>query len=409
SLLMLVPLLTTLAACGVTNSGGKIQLTLWYWDRSIDDNLIAQVGKVFPNIQLNAQKISDYDNKVRTAMAGHNGVPDILGINSNVATYYPDEDQFYDLRTLGANDVQSQYLPWKWQLGVAPDGKMIAFPMDTGPTALFYRADIFAQAGLPTDPQQVSAQIKTWDDYLQAAQKVKTATNGKSFLIDNITTVYNQMMAQSARQYFDKSGKYIGDQAYMKQIWDEAVKAHQMDVTAKVPMWTTEWNQAVSQGLIASFVGAVWMKQILEEAAPDTKGKWRIAYAPGGAGNNGGSFLAISKYCQYPKEAFEVVKWLQSPQNQLTGYNELQLYPSTPATFDNQSMYKPEAFFGNEDTTPIFSTIVKQVPIFGVSPDDGAAGTGFSDQLSLMEFQNKNPDQAWKDAQAESQRLLTLQ
>jgi cellobiose transport system substrate-binding protein len=294
-------------------------------------------------------------------------------------------------------------------MGIAPDGKMIAFPMDTGPTALFYRSDIFAQAGLPTDPQQVSAMLKTWDDYLQAGQKVKTATNGKSFMIDNINTVFGQMLSQSPQQYFNKSGKYIADQSYMKQMWDTAVKAHQMDISAKIPLWTSEWNQAANNGLIASFVGAVWMKQILEDAAPDTAGKWRIALAPGGSGSSGGSFLAISKSSPHPKEAFEVMKWLLSPQNQLISYNDLQLYPSTPSTLDNPDMHKPEPFFGNQDTTAIFATAMKEVPIFNMSSEDNAAGTGFNDQLPLVEFQNKNSDQAWNDAQAETRRLLTLQ
>ncbi|MBO0781403.1 MAG: carbohydrate ABC transporter substrate-binding protein, partial [Ktedonobacteraceae bacterium] len=290
--MLLCMLAVGIAACGGPNDG-KIHLTLWYWNRSISDKLIAQVSQQFPNVVLDAVKINDYDNKVRTSMAGHHGVPDIMGINSNISTYFPDEDQFVDLRSLGADDVKSEYLPWKWNLGVASDGKMIGFPMDTGPTALFYRADIFQQAGLPTDPDQVSQQIKTWDDYLQAGLKIKQATNGKSFLVDSSASIYSQMKAQSPKQYFTTSGQYIGDQQFMKNFWDEAVKADKMGVTAKITQWTNEWNKGVSSGLISTFVGAVWMKQVLQDAAPDTAGKWRIARAPGGDGNNGGSFLAV--------------------------------------------------------------------------------------------------------------------
>src|SRR5581483_9291842 len=124
--LLFLSVLMTFAACATDNSAnGKIPLTLWYWDRSIDDNLIKKVDQQFPNIDLRAQKISDYDNKVRTSMAGHYGVPDILGINSNIYTYFPDEDQFIDMDSLGADEVKSQYLEWKWNLGIAPDGKMI--------------------------------------------------------------------------------------------------------------------------------------------------------------------------------------------------------------------------------------------------------------------------------------------
>jgi len=405
-LLLLMPILTGLAACG-GNTGNKIQLTMWYWDGAIDDKLINQVDTVFPNVHLVAEKISDFDSKLRTSMAAQNGVPDMTSINSNIATYFPDEDQFYDLRTLGANDLRSQYLPWKWNLGVAPDGKMIGFPMDTGPTALFYRPDLFAKAGLPTDPQQVSERIKTWDDYLQAGEQLRKATNGKVYMIDSISTLYAYMMAQSPKQYFDQAtGQYIGDQPYMKKIWDETVKPVQMQVTAKVP--NANWNQDISNGLVASFVGAVWRKADLASGAPDTSGKWRIARSPGGDGNEGGSFLAITKYSQHPKEAFEVIKWLQSPQNQVTAYKDIQLYPSALAAFNDPGMHSHEAFFGGQDTTPIFAEAAKNVPIMYMGPDDGTVSTPFNDQLSLVEFQNKNPEQAWIDAQTTARKELLL-
>ena len=109
------------------------------------------------------------------------------------------------------------------------------------------------------DMKQVSERIKTWDDYLQAGVQLRKATNGKVYMIDSISTLYTHMMAQSPKQYFDKvTGQYIGDQPYMKQIWDETVKAVQMQVTAKVP--NANWNQDISNGLVASFVGAVWRK-----------------------------------------------------------------------------------------------------------------------------------------------------
>jgi cellobiose transport system substrate-binding protein len=407
--LLALSLLSMLAACGGASTGGKIQLTLWYWNRSIDDNLLNQVDKVFPNVHLVPEKISDYDNKVRATLAARSDVPDIIGINSNIATYFPDEDQFYDLNTLGANKVESEYLPWKWSQGVTPDGKMIGFPMDTGPTALFYRTDLFAKAGLPTDPQQVGASIKTWNDYLQAAEKMKTATSGKVAMFDSTYMIYTQMLAQSPKQYFNKStGQYIGDQAYMQNIWNVAAQAAQMQTTARIPIWTdtTEWDQSVNDGGIASFVGAVWMKQILEEAAPDTSGKWRVAPTPGGPGNNGGSFLTVTKYTQHPQLAYDIIQWLQSPQNQLTAYKDIQLYPSATADFSSPILHTPDTFFGGQDTTQVFGPAAKNVPIIYIGPKDGAVNPHFTDQLALVEDSNKNSTQAWNDAQKLAHREL---
>lgn len=385
---------------------GKIPLKLWYWNRSIDDALLQRVNTVFPHIKLEAIKISDYDNKVRTAMAARHGVPDLLGINSNIATYFPDEDEFIDLKTLGANSLKSTYLPWKWDLTITPGQRQIALPMDTGPTALFYRADIFARAGLPTEPDQVAAHINNWDDFLQAGQQLKHATQGKSYVLDSINSLFTQMLAQHPHRYFDRQGNYIGDQSHLKQIWDTAVKAHHLGISGQVPPGSQTWHQAVSNGRVAAFVGAVWMKNTLQDAAPDTAGSWRIARAPGGDGNHGGSFLALTKYCKYPREAFAVMKWLLSATNQANTYQTTQLFPSALHALDNPQIHQPEAFFGGQNTTHIFAQAVKHIPNCYMSPEDGTVSTSFTDQLNLIEYQQKDPEQAWLDTQARIQREL---
>jgi cellobiose transport system substrate-binding protein len=225
-------------------------------------------------------------------------------------------------------------------------------------------------------------------------------------MVDNITTIYTQMLAQSSQQYFDKSGKYTGDQPYMKQIWDETVKFHTQDLTAKIPMWSQGWVQGMGTGLIASFVGAAWLKGSIEQNAPNTKGLWRVAMAPGGAGNSGGSQLGISKYCLHPQEALQVIEWLQSAQNQLIAYKDTGLYPSALGALNSPAMHQAEPFFGGQDTAQIFAASAKEVLPRYLSPNDGAPTNGFDDQLNFVEFQNKNPEQAWTDAQIETQRAL---
>lgn len=408
-ILALLSVSLNIISCAGTGTSGKIHLTMWYWNRSIDDSLIAQVGKVFPNIDLTAEKITNYDSKVRTSMAGHNGIPDIVAINSNIATYFPDENQFVDLRTLGASGIQSQYLPWKWNLGTSDTGKLIALPMDTGPTALFYRADIFAKAGLPTDPQAVTNLMKTWNDYIQAGVKIQQATAGKVRLTDSIyNSIFQMALAQNALQYFNRSNHYIGDQNQVKQAWDTAVQAQKLGLSANVTPFTNDWNAAMSNSSVASFVGAVWMKEILQEAAPATKGEWRVARTPGGDSNNGGSFLSITKASAHPTEAYEVIKWLENPTNQLTAYKAIQLFPSTLSTLNSPEMNSNEAFYGGENTNAIFAAAAKNIPNFYLSVEQDTINNEVQNGLQLIALGNKNPDQVWTSTQKDIQKQLLL-
>ena len=59
--------------------------------------------------------------------------------NDWVAELFTSSDRFYDLYELGAKNIEPDFLDWKWKLGVTPEGTMIALPIDTGPTALYYR------------------------------------------------------------------------------------------------------------------------------------------------------------------------------------------------------------------------------------------------------------------------------
>lgn len=396
-----------LQASSQDQSGGKIVLTLWYRNRSLDDHLLARIEKQFPSIHVQALKIGgNFDAKLRTAMAGHSNVPDLVTINANIATYFPDEDQLVDLRTLGSDQIAHDYLGWKWQMATTPTGRLLALPVDTGPTALFYRADLFRRVGLPTDPQALAAQLPDWDAYIQAGQRLQRTLPG-IFMFDDITTIFTQIMSQSEKQFFDATNRYIGDQDHVRRAWNYAVKAYQSGLVAKATAGTGEWNADANNGTLASFVGASWMKQRLLQASPSTAGQWRIAPAPGGAGNNGGSFLALTRYGTHPDEAFAVMCWLLSPQNQAQSYVDNNLFPSTPGAFADARLSRPEPFFGGQITTPVFSQAARQTRSSYFGPASDIVNRVFQRELSLVETQDKNPTNAWNDAQREIQRELS--
>ncbi|CAM4441161.1 ABC transporter substrate-binding protein [Paenibacillus xylanexedens] len=389
-------------------SNKKVALTLWYWNRSIDDKLIARAKEKFPNIELTAQKIGgDFKAKLKTTLAARSGEPDIVALNDWIMELFPSEDRFYNLYDLGAGDIEDQYLPWKWKQGVTPSGQMIGFPMDTGPTALFYREDLFKEAGLPSDPDDVTRQINSWDAYAAAGEQIKEKFGGKVFLTDNIATVYNQVISQSAERYFRPDGSFIGmDSPIVGKSWDTAVAFKEKGLLANADGWTPSWNAAMNNGEIASFVGAVWMKQVLQEAAPDTSGKWRVARAPGGDGNNGGSFLSILKSSEHPQEAFELVRWLQSPENQLEQYQTLNLFPSAPVVFDDPAMKEKEPFFGGQATGPVFAESAQDVPDAFFGERYPSVHNIITRRLNDVAKQNADPQQVWTDTVHRVEREL---
>ena len=170
-------------------------------------------------------------------------------------------------------------------------------PTDIGPTALYYRADLFEKAGLPGDPAQVAQKIKSWDDYIAAGKQMQQKLPGV-FMVDNITRMFNQQIRQQETLFVNRDNVYVGNDDQVKHAWDTAASMIPAGVSAEVQNGTPDRNAALSNGTVASFVGAAWEKQILMDAAPQTAGKWRIAPAPGRPGNDGGSFLTIPESVQ---------------------------------------------------------------------------------------------------------------
>ena len=148
-----------LAGCSrnVSISADPAELVLWYWNRSISPQLLTQAAEQIPDTakRLRADVIGGtFDTKLRTSMAGKAYIPDITAVNSNCALYFTNEDLFVDLNTLGAERFKDDFFGWKWQLGTTPTGRFCFWPMDTGPTGLYYRSDLFETAGLPSRPRR---------------------------------------------------------------------------------------------------------------------------------------------------------------------------------------------------------------------------------------------------------------
>ncbi|WP_054708734.1 extracellular solute-binding protein [Bacillus sp. JCM 19041] len=397
-----------LSGCQLPTSSSeeKPVITLWYWNRSLSDEVIAKAQEAFPDVTIEAQKIGggEYKTKLHTALIAGRG-PDIVAMNDWAYEYLAYEEEFVNLLDYGAGELEEDYLDWKWQAVEDPDsGSLIALPIDTGPTALYYRADLFEEAGLPTEPEDVHAALQTWDDYIDAAIQLKEETG--AYMFESITKPYLQMLEQQSDKYFAEDGSYIGDGESIQTAWTTAIRIHEEGLSARLTDGQ-ETNAALNGGDVASRVGAVWESQITQDAAPDTAGKWRVARAPGGDGNNGGSFIGVLASSPTKDEAVEITKWLVSPDAQQQHYLDVNLFPSTIATLESELMRKPDPFYGEQVVADVFIESAKNVPPTFYGEHYGIFRDIFNDELVLVDRTNKNSDQAWEDAQRQAARELS--
>ena len=391
-----------LGGCGspVSISSNPNELVLWYWSRSIAPTLLGQAAKLIPGTSDKSVRGDviggNYDSKLRTSLAGGSYIPDIAGVNSNCSLYFPNEDDFVDLNPLGGAALKDQYFDWKWQLGTTPKGRMCFWPMDTGPTGLYYRTDLFAKAKVAAEPDEVSAAIRTWDDYLELGAALRK--NANVALDINGGVIFTMYVNSSAERFFDRSDKpiYNAPNSAVRKAWELAVQAIKTKVTGNLQT-STDQNAGWASGQVVGHMEAVWWGPILVDTAPSTKGKWRLASQPVKAGNSGGSFLMVPRTSKDPQAAFDFISWLTTAKAQATTYNDIQLFPSTPATFTSGSLKADNSFYGGQDALSFFNKAAEQVPISYISPYENLTSQ-FTSELTNVETAGKDSERAWEDA-----------
>jgi cellobiose transport system substrate-binding protein len=135
---------TTVFAEGTSTEKENVTLTLWYWQNSIQDELLEKVSEKFPGVTIDAQKFAadDIEEKINTTIASGGELPDLLAMDDWIADLLQYPDSFVNLYDAPCNaaDIEDQYVEWKWKKAETPDGKLIALPMDIGPTCMFYNA-----------------------------------------------------------------------------------------------------------------------------------------------------------------------------------------------------------------------------------------------------------------------------
>lgn len=417
SALLMGPAALTLAGCSTstTSNGGSNasdggsgggQMVLWTWPEGFSKEVLAAVKEKFPDITLRQDIIGgDFKQKLTTTFTAGQGLPDITGVKGeDIAFFLSQADYFEDLNSLGAGDIKGTYLDWKWAQATTKDGKQVGIPIDIGPTALFYRFDVFEEAGLPSDPAKLAPEIREWDQYFELGKEL-LAKKKDTYLVRNCSGVFGVVWKQSGKAFIDEDGNFIGDQDHVRTAWETAIKAKDAGIVASLQNNTADSAAAVAEGRLPADFGASWHLADLMVDAPDTAGKWHVCEHPGDAINNGGSFLAVPKGAADPKKSFELITFILSPENLALEYQDKGNFPPAPEAFDLPEVSGPVEFLGGQKAAEVFGAAAKTVRPIYEDANDGTVNAPFYAEIELIESSNKDPETAWKDAVAASKRI----
>ncbi|MFF7449746.1 MULTISPECIES: extracellular solute-binding protein [unclassified Streptomyces] len=401
-----------LAGCGGSDGGtgggkkdGKVTITMGLFGVMgfKETGLLDKYMKEHPNVIIKADVAGDeqtYYTALQTHLAAGSGLKDIQGIEIGRAKELSDtqKDKFVDLSGVAGTD---HFLPWKQSQVTTADNKVIGLGTDIGPMAVCYRKDLFEQAGLPTDRDEVAKLWEgDWSKYVAAGKRFKQGSkDDKVAFMDSSSGLFNAMIYGNSQQFYDKQGKLIyATNPVVKDAWKLASEAATSDLTAKLRQFQPGWDPGLANSTFASTVCPAWMlAHISEKAGPKNKGKWDVAKAPKGA-NWGGSFLGVMEKSPVKKEAQDLVAWLTAPEQQAYLFEKIGNFPSSQTALEMPEVVDAKSdYFGGAPIGKIFGAAAQEIPDEQVlGRKDGTIKDIFSQGLTLIEAQNKSPNEAWK-------------
>jgi cellobiose transport system substrate-binding protein len=376
--------------------------------------LFDEYQRLHPNVKISFNSVEqeqNYYQALQTHLAANSGLGDIQGIEvGRIAEIVRSRaDKFVNFNDYGGAALKDNFFPWKWQEATTSDGRTIGLGTDVGPMAMAYRTDLFKQAGLPTNREEVAKLWPTWPDYVKTGQTYMAKAPANSAFMDSASGMFNAMVGAAPNQYYDQSGKTIYDtNPLVKDAWNLSMQAIQQKETAKLKQFDTAWNQAFSTGAFATIAAPSWMIGYIQgQAGAKGAGKWDVTKAPGGTGNWGGSYLAVPKASKHIPEAVELAKWLTAPEQQVKLFLKQGSFPSsTKAIADPQVANAKNKYFNDAPIGQIFGDSAKNLPVAVLGPKDGVIKDTFSTAIQRVEQQGMSPDKSYNQFLADIRNAL---
>mgnify|MGYP002978929805 FL=1 len=381
------------ASKGSTGDANKAELVFWGWDTGHTmTNLIKDFQKANPGITVkfnNTGTASDTQTALSNAIAAGKGAPDVVMLEDPTVTQFAVTGDLADLSQFGADKLADDFSAGPWNK-LQYNNKPYALPIDSGPEMFFYNDAVFKKAGVD------GTKIKTWDDYYEAAKKVKAAG---SYMTNNSgsSMEYQPFTAQPWKVDGEKITIDMTNDAGMKKYIDFQQKLIDEDlIDTKTANWSDDWNRELNDGTIASLTIGGWMPVNLMNGAPDQAGNWRVAQLPQWnegdetSAEDGGSALAVVGQSKQQAAAYKFVEYLTHGKGAQT-MADTGTFPSLKSILTSKSFTDPNSeankkvndYFGGQNVNQVLSEAAqRKVSKFAYLPYNPFAQSSFGDQIS---------------------------
>lgn len=278
--------------------------------------LAAEFEKEYPNINIKFENVpAESAGQVLTTRIAGNNPPDVAYVNASDTADYASRGAAVDLtdyiersEVVNPDDYVDAFKTF-----VTYEDKMWGMPMGGETTGLFYRTDLFEEAGLTGPPE-------TWEEFEAAAAALTDEASGQYG--------YELFAPESAYYWYpwlyQAGGDLLSEDGEILFTSDEAKAAAEFYVglTEYSPpdyLNSNSWDGRVAfaEGQVGMYMAGAWFAGTLTEEFPDIEGKWATAPLPEGpAGCKttiAGDALVMMEDTEAPDAAWLWMEFLSRP------------------------------------------------------------------------------------------------
>lgn len=285
--------------------------------KAVVDEAIAAFTAEHPNITIEQSQGTWGEGHAQVMTALVTGTaPDIIQTGGAWAPEFVSMGAFVPIEDLAPAGFLDQFVPAAFT-AVQMDGKTYGLPWEGATWAMFYRTDLFEEAGLdPTKPPT------TWDELVEYAKKLTTEDRwGLVFPAKGWEPAdfFMPFLWQAGCKIAEPAGSTWKSDFDAPECLEATKFYYDLINTHKVvPQNITgyDWEEAMkafAEGKAAMMFGGMWVVASLQQGNPELDGKWATATMPAGPAGQAAlgypNTLHIAKQSKHQKEAWEFVQF----------------------------------------------------------------------------------------------------
>lgn len=406
----LFSMLTCLTSCGK-----KKKIIVWVYSEEykeeIEDFLKSCELDVSFDANIRVVESSSFEDELNKCIEKNEDIPDVFMLSPDNITKYVRSDITADVSSLGLNVNTDNYYSYMIEAATDSDGKIKALGWQADPGLFMYRRSM-AKVYLGTDnPDEIQAMISTWDGFYDTAQKIYTASGGKTRMLAGQQDMQRPYMSSNDSPWVQDNKLVISDTVLSYLDYIGKMSENHLMYTAE--QWSEAWVKGISdsQSIFGYFSSGICMQYVMKKACggkakgEGSYGDWAVTAGPEGY-CWGGSWLAAYSGTSCKKEAGEFISIFTACTEDSSRMEESVKYFRTTGEFAasrevvSQIRFDPQfedSFIGGQNYYYQLSVVAEDVSMSNLTEYDGEINSMFTTYMNDYAGGLKSKEQALAD------------